>query len=172
MRPSKQQRALQEPCVGVTSAQRFHEVQMALRLQQGLRMPLALMQCLRLRLRRERHPFEFVHRHPFRQRCLGLRQSPTRVCERVASRSRHHRQGPKTPLAPRQEPTRLVQREACRRELQAPLAVHTQAQPELAPLERVYWFNHDRLPEPIGYGPPSEAEANYYRQPASQDIAV
>lgn len=35
---------------------------------------------------------------------------------------------------------------------------------ELATLEWVAWFNHNRLLEPIGYIPPAEAEANYYRQ--------
>jgi len=30
------------------------------------------------------------------------------------------------------------------------------------------WFNHHRLLEPIGYIPPAEAEANYYRQLAEQ----
>lgn len=39
---------------------------------------------------------------------------------------------------------------------------------ELATLEWVCWFNHHRLLEPIGYIPPAEAEANYYRQLASQ----
>lgn len=39
---------------------------------------------------------------------------------------------------------------------------------ELATLEWVSWFNHRRLLEPIGYIPPAEAEANYYRQLASQ----
>lgn len=39
---------------------------------------------------------------------------------------------------------------------------------ELATLEWVTWFNHHRLLEPIGYIPPAEAEANYYRQLASQ----
>jgi putative transposase len=40
---------------------------------------------------------------------------------------------------------------------------------ELATLEWVSWFNHHRLLEPIGYIPPAEAEANYWRQktPAS-----
>ncbi|PMQ06719.1 hypothetical protein DyAD56_04435 [Dyella sp. AD56] len=38
---------------------------------------------------------------------------------------------------------------------------------ELATLEWVSWFNHQRLLEPIGYIPPAEAEANYYRQLAS-----
>ena len=40
---------------------------------------------------------------------------------------------------------------------------------ELATLEWVAWFNHHRLLEPIGYIPPAEAEANYWRQqgPAS-----
>ena len=38
---------------------------------------------------------------------------------------------------------------------------------ELATLEWVAWFNHQRLLEPIGYIPPAEAEANYYRQLAS-----
>ena len=35
---------------------------------------------------------------------------------------------------------------------------------ELATLEWVTWFNHQRLLESIGYVPPAEAEANYYRQ--------
>ena len=38
---------------------------------------------------------------------------------------------------------------------------------ELATLHWVAWFNHQRLLEPIGYIPPAEAEANYYRQRAS-----
>ena len=43
---------------------------------------------------------------------------------------------------------------------------------ELATLEWVAWFNHHRLLEPIGYIPPAEAEANYYRQLASQAATV
>lgn len=39
---------------------------------------------------------------------------------------------------------------------------------ELATLEWVSWFNHNRLLGPIGYIPPAEAEANYYRQLANQ----
>jgi transposase InsO family protein len=39
---------------------------------------------------------------------------------------------------------------------------------ELATLEWVHWFNHQRLLEPIGYIPPAEAEANYYRLHAGQ----
>ena len=35
---------------------------------------------------------------------------------------------------------------------------------ELATLEWVAWFNRRTLLEPIGYIPPAEAEANYYRQ--------
>ncbi len=35
---------------------------------------------------------------------------------------------------------------------------------ELATLEWVSWFNHQRLMGPLGYIPPEEAEANYYRQ--------
>jgi transposase InsO family protein len=35
---------------------------------------------------------------------------------------------------------------------------------EIATLEWVHWFNHCRLLEPIGYIPPVEAEAQYYRQ--------
>ena len=34
---------------------------------------------------------------------------------------------------------------------------------ELATLHWVAWFNHQRLLEPIGYVPPAEFEANYYR---------
>jgi transposase InsO family protein len=39
---------------------------------------------------------------------------------------------------------------------------------ELATLEWVHWFNHQRLLEPIGYIPPAEAEANYWRQLAEK----
>ncbi len=39
---------------------------------------------------------------------------------------------------------------------------------EIATLEWVAWFNHHRLLEPIGYIPPAEAEANYYRQTHGQ----
>ena len=35
---------------------------------------------------------------------------------------------------------------------------------ELATLEWVAWFNQHTLLESIGYIPPAEAEANYYRQ--------
>lgn len=41
---------------------------------------------------------------------------------------------------------------------------------ELATLEWVSWFNHHRLLEPLGYIPPAEAEANYYKQLSSQTI--
>jgi putative transposase len=43
---------------------------------------------------------------------------------------------------------------------------------ELATLEWVSWFNHHRLLGSIGYIPPAEAEANYYRQLASQAYMV
>jgi transposase InsO family protein len=43
---------------------------------------------------------------------------------------------------------------------------------ELATLEWVAWFNHHRLMAPLGYIPPAEAEANYYRQLAEQPTAV
>ena len=43
---------------------------------------------------------------------------------------------------------------------------------ELATLEWVSWFNHQRLLGSIGYIPPAEAEANYYRQLASQTSMV
>jgi transposase InsO family protein len=43
---------------------------------------------------------------------------------------------------------------------------------EFATLEWVSWVNHRRLLEPIGYIPPAEPEANYYRQLASQATAV
>jgi transposase InsO family protein len=42
---------------------------------------------------------------------------------------------------------------------------------ELATLEWVAWFNHHRLMEPLGYIPPAEAEANYYRQHSSTAAA-
>ena len=43
---------------------------------------------------------------------------------------------------------------------------------EFATLEWVAWFNNHRLLEPIGYIPPAEAEANYYRQFANQAVAL
>jgi transposase InsO family protein len=43
---------------------------------------------------------------------------------------------------------------------------------ELATLEWVAWVNHHRLLEPIGYIPPAEAEANYYRQLTEQTATV
>ncbi|MFK3741658.1 IS3 family transposase [Massilia sp. TN1-12] len=43
---------------------------------------------------------------------------------------------------------------------------------ELATLEWVSWFNHHRLLEPLGYIPPAEAEANYYKQLSSQALPV
>ena len=43
---------------------------------------------------------------------------------------------------------------------------------ELATLEWVSWFNHHRLLKPIGYIPPAEAEANYYRQLAERTATV
>lgn len=39
---------------------------------------------------------------------------------------------------------------------------------ELATLEWVTWFNHQRLLQPIGYIPPAEAEQRYYLQLAQQ----
>lgn len=39
---------------------------------------------------------------------------------------------------------------------------------EMATLKWVHWFNHHRLLEPIGYIPPAEAEANYWRQLAEK----
>jgi transposase InsO family protein len=41
---------------------------------------------------------------------------------------------------------------------------------EIATLEWVAWFNHHRLLEPIGYIPPAEAEANYYRRLADRTV--
>lgn len=40
------------------------------------------------------------------------------------------------------------------------------AQVEMATLKWVHWFNHQRLLAPIGYIPPAEAEANYWRRQA------
>jgi putative transposase len=43
---------------------------------------------------------------------------------------------------------------------------------ELATLEWVSWFNHHRLMEGLGYIPPAEAEANYYRQLSEQSSST
>jgi putative transposase len=48
----------------------------------------------------------------------------------------------------------------------------TKAAVELATLEWVCWFNHQRLLEPIGYIPTAEAEANYYRQLTQRSVAT
>lgn len=47
----------------------------------------------------------------------------------------------------------------------------TKAAVELATLEWVAWFNHHRLLEFLGYIPPAEAEANYYRQLKNHSVA-
>ena len=38
---------------------------------------------------------------------------------------------------------------------------------ELAVLEWVHWFNHDRLHESLGDVPPVEVEAAYHAEPAT-----
>ncbi|CAN7228510.1 IS3 family transposase [Pseudorhodoferax sp. LjRoot39] len=43
---------------------------------------------------------------------------------------------------------------------------------ELATLQWVAWFNHQRLLEPIGYVPPAEFEANYYRTLEQQAMSA
>lgn len=51
----------------------------------------------------------------------------------------------------------------------------TKAAVELATLEWVSWFNHQRLLEPIGDMPPAEAEERYYRQlaaPAAEPVLL
>ncbi len=48
----------------------------------------------------------------------------------------------------------------------------TMAAVELATLEWVAWFNTQRLLGSIGYIPPAEAEANYYRDLAKTAVAV
>jgi transposase InsO family protein len=42
---------------------------------------------------------------------------------------------------------------------------------EIATLNWVSWFNHHRLMEGLGYIPPAEAEANYYRQLTGQPVS-
>jgi len=41
---------------------------------------------------------------------------------------------------------------------------------ELATLNWVHWFNHDRLMESLGYIPPAEAEAKFHQLSASQSL--
>lgn len=48
------------------------------------------------------------------------------------------------------------------------LAHTTRESVELAALQWVHWFNHTRLLNPIGGISPAEAEANYWRQLASE----
>ena len=41
---------------------------------------------------------------------------------------------------------------------------------ELATLNWVHWFNHNRLMESLGYIPPAEVEANFHQLSASQSL--
>jgi putative transposase len=43
---------------------------------------------------------------------------------------------------------------------------------ELATIEWLFWFTPHGLPEPIGYLPPPEAEANQYRELVNQGDAA
>ena len=43
---------------------------------------------------------------------------------------------------------------------------------EFATLEWVWWFNHHRLLEPLGYVPPVEYEEAFYRRQETHDLAV
>ncbi len=43
---------------------------------------------------------------------------------------------------------------------------------ELATLQWVHWFNHQRLMESRGYIPPAEAEENFYRQQECQAVQM
>lgn len=43
---------------------------------------------------------------------------------------------------------------------------------ELATLQWVSWFNNQRLMGPLGYVPPAEFEANYYRILEQQTISA
>lgn len=43
---------------------------------------------------------------------------------------------------------------------------------EFATLEWVDWFNHRRLLEPIGFVPPTEAEAAFYEALENEPIAA
>ncbi len=47
----------------------------------------------------------------------------------------------------------------------------TRSAVEIATLEWVTWFNHHRLLSSIGYCPPAEAEANYYKQLETEPVA-
>ena len=84
--------------------------------------------------------------------------------QRAASRSRHRtvcgQQRRQLRSRPGRDDQRLVQGRADSR--RGPWK--TREAVELATLEWVSWFNHHRLLAPIGYIPPAEAEANYWRQ--------
>lgn len=41
---------------------------------------------------------------------------------------------------------------------------------EFATLEWVWWFNHHRLLEPLGYVPPVECEEAFYRRQETQNL--
>ena len=42
----------------------------------------------------------------------------------------------------------------------------------LGTLERVHWFNHQRLLTSIGLSPPAEPEEQYYRSPATPAMSA
>jgi transposase InsO family protein len=43
---------------------------------------------------------------------------------------------------------------------------------KFATLEWVWWFNHQRLLEPLGYVPPAEFEEQFHRSPATHVAAA
>jgi len=43
---------------------------------------------------------------------------------------------------------------------------------ELATLNWVHWFNHERLFEPLGYVPPAEYEESFYQRQEAQEMAA
>lgn len=65
--------------------------------------------------------------------------------------------------------TKLLHTEACVQSYKTEL-IHrrapwkTRESVELATLKWVAWYDNCRLMEPLGYIPPAEAEAHYYRQ--------
>ena len=106
--------------------------------------------------------------HHSRQR-LAVRLHPL---HRAAGRGRHRALGGQHGRQLRQRPGRDDQRAVQGRTDPPPGPWKTKEAVELATLEWVSWFNHHRLLEPIGYIPPAEAEANYYRQLAKEATTV
>ena len=84
-----------------------------------------------------------------------------RLCGRFAQLHKHKRSN-SFPASTGQDSCRREVKIVDINEIHRRTSWQTVERVEIATLERVASFNHQRLLEPIGYIPPVEAEANYY----------